>query len=179
MTTMAVACMAERAHPLPALAAASPLGDAVQLTALPPTARLIIRGDVGCIGVALPAPCRAATGDAYTLLWLGPDEFMCVSRDEIMPEIALQPPASAIDVSHRDVALSVAGPRAAWVINAFCALDLYPSAFPVGMCTRTVFAKAEIMLWRTASETFRIDVARSLAAYVWGCLEEARREFLA
>ena len=46
------------------------------------------------------------------------------------------------------------------------------------MCTRTVFGKAEIVLWRTAAETFRIEVARSFAPYVWACLEEARREFL-
>ena len=81
-------------------------------------------------------------------------------------------------LSHRDAALSVTGPRAAWVINAFCALDLHVSAFPVGMCTRTVFGKAEILLWRTGAEQFRIDVARSFAPYVWACLEEARREFL-
>ena len=73
----------------------------------------------------------------------------------------------------------MSGPRAAWAINAFCALDLHPAAFPVGMCTRTVFGKAEIVLWRTAAETFRIEVARSFAPYVWACLEEARREFLA
>ena len=85
--------------------------------------------------------------------------------------------ASSVDVSHRDTALTVSGPRAAWVINAFCALDLHPAAFPVGMCTRTVLGKAEIVLWRTAAEMFRIEVARSFAPYVWACLEEARREF--
>ena len=86
--------------------------------------------------------------------------------------------AAIIDISHRDAAIEVSGPRAAWVINAFCALDLHLAAFPVGMCTRTVFGKAEILLWRTGAEEFRIDVARSFAPYVWACLEEARREFL-
>jgi sarcosine oxidase subunit gamma len=45
------------------------------------------------------------------------------------------------------------------------------------MCTRTVFGKAEIVLWRTAAETFRIEVWRSFAPYVLGCLEEAGREY--
>ena len=58
------------------------------------------------------------------------------------------------------------------------ALDLHPVAFPVGMCTRTVFGKAEIVLWRTEAEAYHIEVARSFAPYVWACLEEARREFL-
>ena len=81
-------------------------------------------------------------------------------------------------MSHRDVGIGVIGARAQWVINAFCALDLHHSAFPIGMCTRTVFGKAEIMLWRTAADTFRIEVARSFAPYVWACLDEARDEFI-
>ena len=165
--------MADRSHPLAALSAASPHCNAVRLTALPPTVRLLIRGDAVAIGQALPEACRASSVENGTLLWLGPDEFLLLS-----PEIPLRPPAHSVDVSHRETALTVSGPRAAWVINAFCALDLHPAAFPVGMCTRTAFAKAEIILWRTATETFRIDVARSFAPYVWQCLEEARREFL-
>ena len=41
------------------------------------------------------------------------------------------------------------------------------------MCTRTLFGKAEIMLWRIDAEVFRIEVARSSARYVWDLLEEA------
>jgi heterotetrameric sarcosine oxidase gamma subunit len=106
------------------------------------------------------------------LLWLGPDEFLLLASNNAVP------PPCAVDVSHRDTALSVSGSCAAWAINAFCALDLHQTAFPVGMCTRTVFGKAEIVLWRTEAETFRIEVARSFAPYVWACLEHARREFL-
>jgi heterotetrameric sarcosine oxidase gamma subunit len=166
--------MVERAHPLAALAASSPDCAAVQLAALPPGRRLILRGEV--TGMALPEKCRAIVHDDRALLWLGPDEFLLLASQQIEPALNA---ASLVDVSHRDTALSVSGPRAAWVINAFCALDLHPSAFPVGMCTRTVFGKAEIVLWRTEAETFRIEVARSFAPYVWACLEEARREFLA
>ncbi len=80
----------------------------------------------------------------------------------------------------RTAILELASPALAhtWVINAFCALDLHHSAFPIGMCTRTVFGKAEIMLWRTEADTFRIEVARSFAPYVWACLDEARQEFV-
>jgi len=80
-------------------------------------------------------------------------------------------------VSQRTRTLELAGPRAAWCINAFCALDLDIRAFPVGMCTRTLFGKAEIVLWRIAPEVFHLDVPRSLTTYVWACLEEARQEF--
>ena len=109
---------------------------------------------------------------------VGPDEWLVLADNGA--EIPMtHAAASIVDVSHRDTALLVSGPHAAWAINAFCPLDLHLSAFSVGMCTRTTFGKAKIVLWRTAVDTFRIDVARSFAAYVWACLEEARREFLA
>jgi sarcosine oxidase subunit gamma len=165
--------MVERAHPLAAMAMASPDCAAVQLTALPPATRLILRGDV--TGMELPETCRAIARGNEALLWLGPDEYMLLAPGDYVPT----PDATGVvDVSHRDTALTVSGTRAAWAINTFCALDLHPTAFPVGMCTRTVFGKAEIVLWRTETATFHIVVARSFAPYVWACLEEARREFL-
>ncbi len=168
--------MPERVHALTALAAASPECAAARLEALPPATRLIIRGDVAALtNMALRAPdaCRAISIGGGWLLWLGPDEFLLITSDDAVPR-----GSCVVDVSHRDTALSVSGPRAAWVINAFCALDLHEAAFPVGMCTRTVFGKAEIVLWRTHADRFHIEAARSYAPYVWACLEEARREFV-
>ncbi len=171
--------MIERVHPLAALAAASPDCAAVRLTALPPATRLLIREDaaaVAAIGMEVPPPCHATTSGESALLWLGPEEFLLLLPDgENLDRIGV---AGLVDVSHRNTALSVSGPRATYAINAYCALDLRPSAFPVGMCTRTLLGKAEIILWRTTAEIFQIEVARSFGPYVWSCLEEARREFL-
>ena len=44
------------------------------------------------------------------------------------------------------------------------------------MCTRTMLAKAEIVLWRTAAEQFRLEVWRSFAAYVTEYLAAAARD---
>jgi len=126
--------MIERVHPLVALAAGSAGSAEVRLAALPPTARWIIRGDTFELGLAKPDTCRARVSGDRALLWLGPDEFLLLA-----PE-GTDGGTMAIDVSHRDTAIEVFGARAAWAINAFCALDLHPSAFPVGMCTRTAFA---------------------------------------
>jgi heterotetrameric sarcosine oxidase gamma subunit len=142
----------------------------VRLTALPRAGRYVVHGDAASLGMAVPDTCRVIVDGDRTVMWLGPDEFLLLAADCTIP--------GAVDVSHRDTAIGVSGPRAAWVINAFCALDLHLPAFPVGMCTRTVFGKAQILLWRTSADAFRIDVARSFAPYVWACLEEASREFL-
>jgi sarcosine oxidase, subunit gamma len=46
------------------------------------------------------------------------------------------------------------------------------------MCTRTVLAKAEIVLWRRAHDSFHLEVWRSFAGYVSGVLAEAARELV-
>jgi sarcosine oxidase subunit gamma len=84
---------------------------------------------------------------------------------------------SLVDVSHRQVALEISGPHAATILAGACPLDLDAREFPVHMCTRTVLAKAEIVLWRTAQDTFHLEVWRSFQNYVQALLGEIGREF--
>jgi sarcosine oxidase subunit alpha len=135
--------------------------EAVSLTAAPITGKFNVRTSHPL------APTLRANGDT---LFLGPDEYLAFSTEP--PGIA----DSIVDVSHRTVAFRLSGPRAATCLSAFCALDL--DAMPEGGCTRTLLGKAEILLWRVASETFHIEVARSYRPYVLALLEAARREFL-
>ena len=150
----------------------------VAVAMLPEATRYIVRGDPAGFsgyGVSLPRQaCRAETNGSVSALWLGPDEWLVLAPDGREMKI---PMASVVEVSDRQVAIGVSGPQAAEVINAFNALDLHVESFPVGMCTRTLFGKAEIVLWRTAPEAFHIEVWRSFAPYVLGCLAEATREY--
>jgi sarcosine oxidase subunit gamma len=77
------------------------------------------------------------------------------------------------------VAFQVIGPFATEILNGGCPLDLDEREFPVGMCTRTVLAKAEVVLWRTATQTFHIEIWRSFAPYVGALLREIGREYAA
>jgi heterotetrameric sarcosine oxidase gamma subunit len=161
---------------------------AVMVGEAEPAIRLIVRADAAAaatigvtIGVLLgTAPCRAVIVRERTALWLGPDEWLVLApqSDAALARLPLAALGSIVDVSHAYVGIDVSGPRAAWCINAFNALDLDPHAFPVDACTRTVFGKVEIVLWRAEAEKFRIEVGRSQARYVWQCLAEASREFL-
>ena len=166
--------------------------DGVSLETLPAFARFIFRGPEGAVqamseafGISLPREaCRAAIAADRATLWLGPDEWLLLApaagSDSIAADAAeriAQLPYSLVDVSDRQVALRLSGPRAMTVLAGGNPLDLDDTAFPVGMCTRTVFAKAEIVLWRTAPESFHIEVWRSFAPYVWGLLREHMREF--
>jgi sarcosine oxidase subunit gamma len=169
---------------------ALPENDRVRSAAAPLASRWILRGGpevarpVGAVfGVAPPtAPLRAATEGARAALWLGPDEWLLIAEEAdaglgAAIEAALAGVAHAlVDVSHRQTAIELSGPGAARLLNAGVPLDLDPAAFPVGMATRTVFLKAEITLWRREAERFRVEVARSFAAYLVAALAAAARE---
>lgn len=166
------------------------LATSLRVRPLPPAARYILRGGSriraaaeSALGFSVPATaCRAATDGERAALWLGPDEWLLLSPvhrgDETTAALRAtlaELPHSLVDVSHRQVAIEVRGPGAPTLLAAGCPLDLDASAFPVGMCTRTMLAKAEIVLWRTAGEAFRIEVWRSFAPYVSAFLSEAAR----
>ncbi|MDH5340712.1 MAG: sarcosine oxidase subunit gamma family protein [Rubrivivax sp.] len=164
------------------------------LRSLPASAKFILRGDPDALaaagqrlGLALPtSACRAAANGARAGLWLGPDEFLLLAPENEATAVATDLaaafgvlPHSLVDVSHRQVTLELNGPQAEWLLGAQCPLPLDLRAFSVGMCTRTVFAKAEIVLWRTAPETFHMEVARSFTQYVVDLLHEIARESVA
>ncbi len=130
--------------------------------------RTILRGAAGGTllhGVVLPSePCRAAVAGGFAALWLGPDEFLLLGRAVGVGDFAL------IDVSDRTLGFRLSGPDAAGLLAGGVALDLALAAFPVGMCTRTMFEKAEIVLWRRGADDWHIEVARSFAPYLGAML---------
>lgn len=165
--------------------------DRLRVAALPPEARFVFRGGAeaamragGAFGLALPmTPCRATADATRAALWLGPDEWLLLAPPETEDGIARDIAAALADLPHalvcvsdRHAALTISGPRAETLLAAGCALDLDPRAFPPGMCTRSLLAKAEIVLWRHRPTSFRLEIRRSFAAYVWDFLAEAARE---
>jgi sarcosine oxidase, subunit gamma len=158
--------------------------------ALGPAARFVLRaGDdarrAACAALGLDIPveaCRAASAREHSALWLGPDEWLLLAPVTQGASLAatlagrLQGlPHSLVDVSHRQGALHLTGRYAATLLAAGCPLDLDASAFPIGMCTRTMLAKAEVVLWRTGAEAFHLEVWRSFLPYASLFLAEAAR----
>lgn len=161
------------------------------LRPLPGTTRLSCCGDeaaqstaAAILGVVPSAtPCRAVSVGDRASLWLGPDERLLLAPIDERPrliaglEAALAGHAHAlVDISQRQLAFAVHGPHAALLLNAQCPLDLALQAFPVDMCTRSVYGKAEVVLWRTAEDRFHVEVWRSFADYVLTLLRTVARE---
>jgi sarcosine oxidase, subunit gamma len=165
------------------------ISESLWLRSLPNACRWVLRGAEevraaaqAALGLAVPAQaCRAGLAGERAALWLGPDEWLLIapraqSGLATSLERALAPwPHSLVDVGHRQVALVVHGAAATTLLASGCPLDLAAAAFPVGMCTRTMLAKAEVLLWRLGACEFRIEVWRSFAPYVSEYLAEAAR----
>ena len=184
---MADAALAARS-PLEGLAL--PSGARFALAEAPPAARFILRGGeavrVACgmvFGADLPSQLGlAGEGEGRAALWLGPDEWLLTADGadaaavaDLLESVLEGTAHSLVDISHRQIGLVASGPAAARVLNAGCPLDLGLKACPVGFATRTVFEKAEIVLWRRAEATFHVEVWRSSAPYLAASLAEAAR----
>jgi sarcosine oxidase subunit gamma len=179
--------MAEVAQRRLPLAGRHAAGPRVSVSPATPASRLSLRAPAESVaalskalGLALPTrPKTSVSSGARRVLWLGPDEWLVI--DEAQADLAtlcrrVKALHSAVDVSHRNTAIVVAGPGAADVINAGCPQDLSLAAFPVGACSRTVLGKVEIVLLRTEPDAFRVEVWRSFSDYAFALLAEAARD---
>jgi sarcosine oxidase subunit gamma len=162
------------------------------LRILPPASRFILHGDAAARAAAAGAwgvsfaqtPCRALGNEDRATLWLGPDEYLLWqsgrnasdARAEALEEALRGIPHALVDISQRQITLRISGPHAESILSGACPLDLDIRGFPVGMCTRTVFAKADVVLWRISDQAFHLEVWRSFEAYVCGMLREIGRE---
>ena len=117
---------------------------------------------------------------------LGPDEWLLIAETGADAAEALMAGLTAdlgdvahtlVDVSHRNLAIELTGSAAADVLNTGCPLDLGDQAFPVGTATRTLFAKAEIILCRCENvgqqPLYRVECWRSFGRYMHAYLQES------
>ncbi len=133
------------------------------------------------LALICPRSCgQAREGAGRAALWLGPDEWLLIAEDadpaslgELEAALA-EPPHSRRRLASPDRA-DRQRVSAARTLNAGCPLDFRLSAFPIGMATRTLYDKAEIVLWRRAEAAFQVEVWRSFAPYLVASLAEAAR----
>lgn len=123
---------------------------------------------------------EARSAGARSTLHLGPDDWLLLGEsgsqaitEAAFAAMAARAPHSLVDVSDRQGAVEIRGARCADLLSAGCPLDLHPSAFPPGRCTRTLLGRVEIVLWRRQAEHFHVEIGRSFSNYAWWFLEAA------
>ncbi len=140
-------------------------------------------------GFDLTAEINAATGlaagevrtDPRLALRLGPDEWWLRTGRGFAADAAARLGTALgnrthalVDVSDRHVTFEINGPGSEALLATGTAVDLHVTAFPAGRCTRTVFARAEVVLARgPGDERFTLTVNRSFASYVETLLRDA------
>jgi sarcosine oxidase, subunit gamma len=172
----------------------------LDIQTLPPASRLALRWSPA-VGATKPVLAgfdsniqinQARLSMDRILARLGPDEWLLIAAaadaENLTRDLTTQLGAdhySLVDVSHRSCALEIAGPAAAAVLAAGCSIDLGRDQFPVGAATRTLFAKAEVVLIRGVDKldpdgrhhpVYRLEFWRSFGRYVHAFLVEAARE---
>ncbi|MFF8882978.1 sarcosine oxidase subunit gamma [Streptomyces flaveolus] len=141
------------------------------------------------VGTALGAPLPAHCGETartglHRVLWLGPDEWLVLSRTDgavlarEMRDALAGDPGSAVDVSANRTTLELGGPAARQVLEKGCALDLHPRSFGPGRAVTTRVGPVPVVLWQTDDvPTYRLLPRSSFADYLAHWLMDAMREF--
>lgn len=185
--------MSEATHKQSPLAQRDTAGEGgLQLSERPFLGYLNVRGRPGepafleaarsVLGLDLPlAPNTTASSDELTVLWLGPDEWLVVTKPDAQTQTAERLEAACdglltaiTDVSSGHTMLVAAGARSPALLARGCTLDLHPRAFGTGHCAQTLIAKAGVLIRRRDdTPTFELIVRRSFAEYLWLWLRDA------
>ena len=171
--------------------------DGVSLAGAPARTRFNLRLDPedaealtaagAALGGSLPRTpnTAAATINGWTLLWLGPDEWLVTGAAEKGAALVgalgtrLDGRHHALtDVSAMYATLALSGPRAREVLMKGCRLDLHPRAFAPGACLQTSLAKANVVLHQTGdAPSYEITVRNSFSVYLATWLLDAMAEY--
>ncbi|MGO4453443.1 sarcosine oxidase subunit gamma [Arthrobacter sp. RAF14] len=189
-----------------AFAAAGATGErGVTLREIPFLTQLGIRAVAGspaaaaveaALGASLPSGHGSTTtGGGYSVLWIGPDEFLAVG-DESTAGLDLGPaeagrlaatlgepgartPGAVVDLSANRTTFELSGPGARLVLEKGVSFDLHPRSFRPGQAIVTVLDHVPVLVWKTGEETFRVLPRASFADHVGRWLVDAMREFSA
>lgn len=168
----------------------------VRLAESPHRCQIGLRGDpaepgflsaaAGVLGAEPPLTAnRVAQGNALSLLWLGPDEWLIVGPPgreaalvaELRQALAGRH-AAVVDLSEARTVIAVSGRHARNLLQKGTPLDLHPRAFEPGHCAQTALSRANVILHQIdASPRYDVYVLNSFADYLWNWMERAAGEY--
>ncbi|NEA98733.1 sarcosine oxidase subunit gamma family protein [Streptomyces sp. SID13726] len=137
------------------------------------------------LGTRLPRECGGtATSGPRTVVWLGPDEWLVLTRPEgaspgaELRQALADDPGSVVDVSANRTTLELSGPSARQVLEKGCPLDLHPRSFTPGRAVSTTVGPIAVVLWQVDdTPTYRLLPRSSFADYLARWLIDAMSEY--
>lgn len=135
---------------------------------------------VSVTGLELPSnPLQTTHNEQFTIHWVSPDEFLLLTpaKQEFEVESQLRSQMTGhyaiVNVTSAQTILELAGKRAETILKKSTPYDIHPSSLSVGKVVTTVFAKTQVILWRTDSEQFSLVIRRSFSDYLWRWIVDA------
>jgi sarcosine oxidase subunit gamma len=137
------------------------------------------------LGAPLPRECGHTTASGpHTAVWLGPDEWLVLSRADgtavtaELREALGTDPGSVVDVSAHRTTLELSGPTARQVLEKGCPLDLHPRAFGPGRAVSTTVGPVAVLLRQVDdAPTYHLLPRSSFADHLGRWLVDAMSEF--
>ena len=136
------------------------------------------------LGLELPVALTVVANGEMSLQWMGPDEYLLIvpGGQEFVVEQKLRDAldgqhVQVVNVSGGQTLLELRGPNVRDVLMKSTSYDVHPNNFPVGKAVGTVFAKSQLVIRRTAEETWELMIRRSFSDYWWLWLQDASAEY--
>ncbi len=136
------------------------------------------------LGLELPVALTVVANKDMSLQWVGPDEWLLIvpGGQELAVEQKLRAALEGqhiqvVNVSGGQSLLELRGPNVREVLMKSTSYDVHPNNFPVGKAVGTVFAKSQLVIRRTAEDTWELVIRRSFADYWWLWLQDASAEY--
>ena len=136
------------------------------------------------LGLELPVALTVVANNDMSLQWVGLDEWLLIvpGGQELAVEQKLRAALEGqhiqvVNVSGGQSLLELRGPNVREVLMKSTSYDVHPNNFPVGKAVGTVFAKSQLVIRRTAEDTWELVIRRSFADYWWLWLQDASAEY--
>ncbi|WP_438391835.1 sarcosine oxidase subunit gamma [Caballeronia sp. DA-9] len=166
----------------------------LQITELPLSGILRVQGRLSdqafcsavaeALGVQLPAAQRTTENADVTLVWAGPNEYLCFcalaneERYENALKTALKAKFAAVTlVSDSRFGLLITGSNAAAFVSQSCSIDIDPASFGIRQAATTRFASLSAMLIHHSENEYLLYFDIGYVEYVLKWLVEESEEF--
>ena len=129
--------------------------------------------EIACKALGLPGQALLWRDEDPAAHWLGADLWLLTSDEKSAGEIIRHIDTAltgqlyaATDMSSAFECFSLSGPTARKLLAMGCGIDMHPSAFKTGHCTRTHFANLLLFIVAVKDNDFNLYLDRSLARYL-------------
>ena len=136
------------------------------------------------LGLELPVALTVVANGDTSLQWVGPDEWLLIvpggqefAVEQKLREALEGQHMQVVNVSGGQTLLELRGPNVRDVLMKSTSYDVHPNNFPVGKAVGTVFAKSQLVIRRTAEDTWELMIRRSFSDYWWLWLQDASAEY--